>query len=129
MTPDLVSFRQNGPILVDHGVVNQDTTLRWGKSVSGETRIWRSGIGLTANGELIFGVGDSLSAQTLGEALRHAGASEAMELDVNAWHVYFFTYALTPTGLVPTKLDAAIPGTLETYLKPYGRDFMYLTLK
>jgi phosphodiester glycosidase len=129
MTPDLVSFRQNGPILIDHGMVNQDAFLNWGKSVSGETRIWRSGIGLTANGELIFGVGDALSAQTLGEALRQAGAVEAMQLDVNSWHVSFYTYALTPMGLVPTKLNAAIPGSLQTYLRPYDRDFMYLTLK
>jgi hypothetical protein len=129
MSPDLVSFRQNGPILIDQGMVNQDATLNWGRAVSGETRIWRSGIGLTANGELIYGIGDSLSAQTLGEAMRQAGAVEAIELDVNAWHAFFLTYALTPTGLLPTKLSAAIPGNLQIYLKPYGRDFMYLTLK
>lgn len=84
---------------------------------------------MTASGELIYAIGDSLSAQTLGEALRQAGATEAMELDVNAWHAFFFTYALTSAGLVPTKLNAAIPGSLQAYLKPYDRDFMYLTLK
>lgn len=129
MTPDLVSFRQNGPILIDRGVLNQDPNLTWGKSVAGETRIWRSGIGLTADGDLIYGVGNSLSAQTLGEAIRRAGAVEAMELDVNAWHAFFFTYELTPTGLVATKLNSAIPGSLLTYQRPYDRDFMYLTLK
>ena len=125
---DLVSFRENGPILIDHGLLNQDALLAWGKSISGETRIWRSGIGLTADGELIYGVGDALSAQTLGEALQRAGAVEAMQLDVNAWHVFFFTYALTSQGLVSTKLNAAIPGPLRMYLTPYTRDFMYLTL-
>lgn len=129
MTPDLVSFRQNGPILIDHGEVNQDASLTWGRSVSGGTRIWRSGIGLTARGELIFGIGDSLDAQTLGEAMRQAGADEAIELDVNAWHAFFFTYQQTPAGTVGSKLDASIPGPSQLYLKPYGRDFMYLTLK
>jgi Phosphodiester glycosidase len=129
MTPDLVSFRQNGPILIDGGVVNQDATLTWGRSVSGGTRIWRSGIGLTADGRLIYGIGDSLSAQTLGEAMRQAGAVEAIELDVNAWHAFFFTYSLTPEGPVAAKLDSSIPGPSQLYLRPYGRDFMYLTLK
>lgn len=129
MTPDLVSFRQNGPILIDHGVLNQDPNLTWGKSVSGETRIWRSGIGLTSSGDLLYGVGNSLSAQTLGEAMRLAGAVQAMELDVNAWHVFFFTYELTPTGLVATKLNTAFPGSLLTFQRPYDRDFMYLTLR
>lgn len=129
MTPDLVSFRQNGPILIDRGILNQDPNLTWGKSVSGETRIWRSGIGLTKSGDLIYAVGSSLSAQTLGEAMRRAGAVEAMELDVNAWHAFFFTYELRPTGLVATKLNSAIPGSLLTYQRPYDRDFMYLTLK
>ncbi len=129
MTPDLVSFRQNGPILIDQGVLNEDATLNWGRAVSGETRIWRSGIGLTANGDLIYGLGDSLSAQTLGEAMRQAGAVEAIELDVNAWHAFFFTYELLPTGLVSATLTPTIPGPSQLYLTPYGRDFMYLTLK
>ncbi len=129
MTPDLVTFRQNGPILIDHGVLNENGMLAWGKSVSGDTHIWRSGLGLTADGNLLVAAGSSLSAQTLGQALLAAGAVEAMQLDVNAWHVYFLTYALTPQGLVPTKLNAAIPGPSTVFLRPFDRDFMYLTLK
>lgn len=129
MSPNLISFRQNGPILIDQGLVNQDASLTWGRSVSGGTRIWRSGVGLTANGDLIYAIGDSLDAQTLGTAMFQAGAVEAIELDVNAWHAFFFTYELTPSGPVATKLDATIPGPSQLYLQPYGRDFMYLTLK
>ncbi len=128
LTPDLVSFRQNGPILIDHGVVNQNGLLAWGASVSGGTHVWRSGIGLTADGALIYAAGNWLDAQTLGQALQRAGAVEAMELDVNAWHVFFFTYAPTLQGPVATKLDAAMPGPSSLYLTPYNRDFMYLTL-
>ncbi len=126
-TSDLVSFRQNGPILIDHGVVNEQNLAAWGASVSGATHIWRSGIGLTANGALIYAAGNWLSAQTLGQALLRAGAVEAMQLDVNAWHVFFFTYALTPQGLASTKLNAVMPGPSQLYLTPYTRDFMYLT--
>ncbi|MGB8646297.1 MAG: phosphodiester glycosidase family protein [Anaerolineae bacterium] len=129
MTSDLVSFRQNGPILIDQGVLNESEMLAWGKSVSGETRIWRSGIGITRDGALIYAAGSSLSAQTLGIALQRAGAVEAMQLDVNAWHVSFFTYELTANGLVPSKLSPAIAGNARMYLTPYDRDFMYLTLK
>jgi hypothetical protein len=129
MTPDLVSFRENGPILVDSGEVNKNANLSWGRSVAGETHIWRSGIGITADGALLYAAGNSLDAQTLGEALRLAGAVDAMQLDVNSWHVYFYTYQLTVEGLIPTKLDSAIPGPLRLYLTPYDRDFMYLTLR
>ncbi len=127
MTPDLVSFRQNGPILIDHGVVNEQNLAAWGASVSGATHIWRSGIGLTADGALIYAAGNSLDAQTLGEALQRAGAVEAMQLDVNAWHVFLFTYALSPQGLASTKLNTLMPGPSQLYLTPYTRDFMYLT--
>lgn len=129
LSPDLVTFRENGPILIDHGILNQDGLLAWGKSVSGETHIWRSGIGFTADGALIYAAGNSLSAQTLGAAMLRAGVVEAMQLDVNAWHVYFFTYTLGDKGSVPTKLDPTMPGPLRMYLTPYDRDFMYLTLE
>lgn len=128
MTPDLVTFRENGPILINHGVLNRDGLLLWGRSVSGETHIWRSGIGITTDGALIFAAGNALSAQSLGEALQRAGAVEAMQLDVNAGHVFFFTYSLKPEGLDSAKLNTAIPGPARLYLTPYARDFMYLTL-
>ncbi len=129
MTPDLVSFRQNGPILIDQGVLNEQELTAWGASVSGETRIWRSGIGITRDGALIYAAGSSLSAQTLGVALLRAGAVEAMQLDVNAWHVFFFTYDYGDNGLVPSKLSTQMAGNTRMYLTPYERDFMYLTLK
>lgn len=129
MTTDLVSFRQNGPILVDHGTVNPNALLDWGKSVSGDVYIWRSGIGLTQDGALVYALGNGASAQTLGEVLKKAGALEAMQLDVNAWHVFFFSYEWSAKGLVPTKLVPSLPGSGQTYLKPNERDFMYLTLK
>ncbi len=128
MTSDLIAFRQNGPILIDHGVLNEADLVAWGASVSGETRIWRSGVGITRDGALLYAAGPSLSAQTLGLALQRAGAYEAMQLDVNAWHVFFFTYQYQD-GLVPSKLSAALPGSTRMYLTPYDRDFMYLTLR
>lgn len=129
LTPDLVSFRENGPILIDKGVLNEDGMLAWGKSVGGETHIWRSGIGLTRDGALLYAAGNALSAQALGEALLEAGAVEAMQLDVNAWHVYFFTYAQVPGGLAAAKLNSGMAGSNRTFMVPHDRDFMYLTLK
>jgi hypothetical protein len=129
MASDLVSFRQNGPILVDHGTVNPNALLDWGKSVSGDIYIWRSGIGLAQDGALVFALENAASAQTLGEALQKAGAQEAMQLDVNVWHVFYFSYELNGKGLVPTKLIPSLPGSGQTYLKPNERDFMYLTLR
>ncbi len=129
MSPNLVSFRQNGPILIDRGRLNENGLLAWGKSISGETRIWRSGIGFTADGGLVYAAGNSLNAQALGQALQAAGAVEAMQLDVNAWHVFFYTYQLAANALLPTKLNTGMPGGTRMYLTPYDRDFMYLVAK
>lgn len=129
MAPDLVSFRQNGPLLIDQGVVKGDEYWKWGNSVSGDVYIWRSGIGITADGALVVAVGNSVSAGTLAAALRQAGAIQAMQLDVNAWHVFFFTYETRPAGPTATKLNPDLPGSTQIFLKPYDRDFMYLTIK
>lgn len=128
-SPDLVSFRQNGPMLIDQGRVKGNDFSTWGKSVSGDTYIWRSGLGITSDGALVVAVGNPVSAQTLGEAMSRAGVVQAMQLDVNAWHVFLFTYELKPSGLVATKVNPGMPGGLQTFLKPYDRDFMYLTVK
>ncbi len=129
LTPALLSFRQNGPMLVDQGEVKGSDFWTWGKSVSGGTYIWRSGLGMTPDGKLVVAVGNSLSARTLGEALRMAGVNQAMQLDVNAWHVFFFTYDLKDAMPVATKLNRDMPGGMQTFLRPYDRDFMYLTTK
>jgi hypothetical protein len=47
---------------------------------------------VTAAGDVVFAAGNGLSAATLAELLRRAGAQRAMELDINPAWTTFITY-------------------------------------
>ena len=133
-TPDMVSYRQNCPPLIENGQITAETgklTL-WGLSVSNQVYLFRSGLGITAEGKLIYMAGRSLSAYTLARALQMAGAIYAMQLDVDEWHVVFITYDVQPAkdGGKPKvtghKLHEDMRGYDNYFLQPYQLDFFYL---
>ena len=83
-----VSYRQTPPCLVENGEVNPDliagNTRAWaGRAASRKTRR-RSAIGVDASGRvLMFGMGLEADAKLLAEAMKHAGAVHAAQLDIN----------------------------------------------
>lgn len=110
MTSDVVSVRQNLQLLISNGQLakNLDVAVRanWGTTVGASTDVWRSGIGITANGDLVYVAGDALSARALATLLLHAGAVRAMQLDINkSWISYmWYTPISTSTLLTPHKI-------------------------
>ena len=110
MTPDVVSVRQNLQLLISNGQLakNLDVAVRanWGTTVGASTDVWRSGIGITANGDLVYAAGDALSARSLATLLLHAGAVRAMQLDINkSWISYmWYTPKSGSTQLTPHKI-------------------------
>lgn len=127
---DLVAWRQNAALLLNHGVINPLTAdgAAWGGTVLNRAYTWRSGIGITAQGTLIYAAGDSLSALTLGKALRAAGAVMAMQTDINPFWVRAFLYNRSPNGTLQiTKLNPRMQGSGTEYLYGTERDFIYLT--
>lgn len=94
--PDVAAVRQNLDLLVDGGRVESglDTNDqgRWGRTLGNRLYVWRSGIGQTATGALVYVAGNRLSAQTLAELLRRAGSVRAMELDINPEWTSFISY-------------------------------------
>ncbi|MHB8532988.1 MAG: hypothetical protein ACYDC2_09725, partial [Solirubrobacteraceae bacterium] len=65
-----------------------------------------------------------LTPAELAAGLISAGATRAIELDINPWWVagYLFSHrarALHPVGLVPGQR-----GVAGTFLRPYSRDFL-----
>jgi hypothetical protein len=135
MTPNVVGVRQNLSLLVDNGVVNPsvdsfDTTL-WGLTVDNAFFVWRSGVGITANGDIVYAMGPALSVRTLAELLRRAGAVRAMELDINSEWVSFMTYAAGPDpfGPVPTKLLPEFKRNGTRYFSTEERDFVAVYLR
>ena len=97
---------------------------------------WRSGVGISQDGRfLIYAAGNSLTVESLAEALRQAGAYYAMQTDINGFYTRFVTYqpADNPKtagySLMASKLLKEMSGDPALFLHPYDRDFFYLTLK
>lgn len=128
MGSDVISVRQNLLLLVDTGrlATNLDAAVKanWGITVGSTTDVWRSGIGITANGDLVYVVGDALSARSLATLLQRAGAVRAMQLDINKTWISFmwFTHAKSASTLTPHKvLNFQRPA--NRYFYPTSRDF------
>ena len=128
MTPDVVSVRQNLQPLIENGqlATNLDAAVKanWGTTVGASTNVWRSGIGITVNGDLVYIVGDALSARTLATLLLNAGAVRAMQLDINkSWISYmWFTHKAGSELLTPHKvLNFQRPA--NRYFSTTSRDF------
>lgn len=130
---DVAFVRQNCPMLIEDGVIgtqNDANKKLWGRTITTDIYTWRSGIGITANGNLIFAVGNALVPSTLAAALKSAGAVNAMQLDINPNWVRFnifndfsnnhYTSVLVMQGLVDGSYS---------YLHGYKKDFFYITKK
>ena len=127
---DLAAWRQNAALLIDQGVINPLTSdgAAWGGTILNSTYTWRSGLGITPNGSLLYAAGNSLSAKTLGIALQSAGAVMAMQTDINPYWVRAFLYQRSQQGNFHiTKLNPSMYGTGYEYLNGTQRDFFYMT--
>jgi hypothetical protein len=123
---NVVAVRQNLTVLVDHGRVTPEAdSASWGATLGGGTYVWRSAVGVRSDGALVFAVGPSLSARTLANILRDAGALRAMELDINPAWTNFMTYTHPRTGVaVPHMLTRDEQPNPYRYLEPSSRDFV-----
>jgi hypothetical protein len=137
MGPNVVSVRQNLDLLVDNGqvvpaVYSSDPT-QWGATLGGGLYVWRSGLGVTADGALVYVGGPGLDIADLATILVRAGAVRAMELDINTDWVNYSTYApSTPGGPATpangTELLAGMTGTPGRYFQSWwARDFITMS--
>jgi hypothetical protein len=132
----LVSWRQNGPLLIDNGQINPETTVGlprdWGYSVNGETVVWRSALGLSADQRTLYYVaGPNLTLPILAKAMAATGAQFAMQLDINDYWVFFCTFypdAQDPNHIQTRELHLVMRyKNRDRYLKGFERDFFYIT--
>ena len=126
-------IRQNCPILIENGQIfalNEEDKKLWGRTFNADIFTWRSGVGLTANGNLIYAVGNNLSPQTLAEALKMAGAVNAIQLDINPFWVRFNIFRPTGPGTYKSiTLTKDLKDGSKDYLNGYSKDFFYLYAK
>ena len=94
---------------------------QWGYTLGGVTRVWRTGVGIDARGNLIYVAANDQTVVSIAQILQHVGAVRAMEFDINPeWHS-LNTY--NPPGLNPTMVGPNPNQSLDRYLVPDDRDF------
>ena len=148
MNSRVVSVRQNLVLLVDNGRPTAAATStnwhQWGatcgisscaKNVPGLEHQWRSGVGMTRDGALVYVTGPALSPSQLADLLVRARVVTGMELDINPEWPDFSTYdPSTPTGLASasngSKLIAStVQGPWTFFDAAWGRDFVTMSAR
>jgi len=131
---DVTIVRQNGPMLLENSKdvtsSNEWNMQTWGLTTTNSMYTWRSGIGITKDGNLIYAAGPSLVPQTLATALKAAGAVNAMQLDINpVWvrFVIFNNFSNNSYKYYSLTKDMVNGGS--QYLTGYQKDFFYLLKK
>lgn len=130
----LIAWRQNAPLIIDQGemteVARRNSMADWSGSVHDEIVTWRSGLGLSADGQVLYYfAGPSLHMPSLAQAMLGVGVAQGMLLDINPSWVQFAAITAPDGELVATPLLAEMPHP-DRYLNRYGyeRDFFYLTV-
>ena len=102
----------------------------WGLTTTNSMYTWRSGLGVTKDGDLIYAAGSSLVPETLAAALKAAGAVNAMQLDINPVWVRFVIFNSLSNGRYKyySLTKDMVNGGAE-YLSGYQKDFFYLMEK
>ena len=132
-SPDWVAWRQNGPLVIQHGAINprvyNNSPSDWGYVVGGGSPTWRSAISLSADGMTLYYVcGPSLTIEALANSLLASGSAEAIQLDINPYWVHFVAVRTDGKKLI---LEPLFPGpmndNIDRYLWNYTRDYFYVT--
>jgi hypothetical protein len=100
-----VAVRQNLDLLVDDGRpvagLADNRRGKWGRTLGNKLFVWRSGVGVTRTGALVYVAGNRLSSTSLAGLLSAAGCVRAMELDINPEWTSFVTYAPAAANILP----------------------------
>jgi hypothetical protein len=144
MTPSVVAVRQNLlPLVAGGAPTAQATTRTWrvwggtcpcGPGLHGSEFQWRSGLGVTADGALVYVVGPGLDPVMVADLLVRAGAVRGMELDINpSWPVFASFKPATPDGLAAAANGTQLTNTSRgpaTFFNPaYNRDFITMSAR
>ena len=120
----VVYARQNLPLIVNHGRPNPNLSdgPEWGATLGNAVRVWRSGVGVDRHGNLIYAAANDQTVGSLAAIMIHAGATRAMELDINTYWTSFITYRYPGAGN-PANLLPNMDRSPARYLTPDDRDF------
>ena len=131
--PNVVMARQNLQLLVNDGSVTPEASNNsaFGITLGGVPAVWRTGIGIDQQGDLIYATAAAQTSASLAQMFVHLGCVRAMQLDINpAWPI-FVTYggpnAADPALFVPNPqqvpwrfLSSSTKDFFAVYLKTPG---------
>ncbi len=129
MSSKVEGVRQNLKLLVDRGKVSPDASSNvmsnWGATLGGGYYVWRSGIGITKDGRVVYVYGSALNAADLGKLLQRAGAVEGMQMDINPEWMKFDYYQAkgNPADPKAVPLLPTQQASPYSYYTPSTRDF------
>jgi hypothetical protein len=144
MTPSVAAVRQNlFPLVANGKPTARASTRTWrvwggtcpcGKGQQGSEFQWRSGLGITADGALVYVVGPGLSPVMVADLLVAAGAVRGMQLDINpTWPVFATFKPAAQDGLAGPSNGAGLVDTARgpaTFFDPaYARDFITMSAR
>lgn len=130
---EIVSYRQNLDPLVEDGVANPTGRHIWGWQLEGTSAMTqRTALCVTSAGHLYYAWAEEIDGPTLGRALRQAGCSYAMHLDMNPGHCGFvFTDIVNPkTNNYQLRLAAdGMKMSPDRYVRWSPKDFFYVMVR
>ena len=148
MTPKVVAVRQNLVPLVADGkptpLADSADWQAWGNTcgatsyastVPGIETQWRSGVGITATGALVYVTGPALDPLQLAQLLARAGVVRGMELDINPNWTVLVTYDPSTSGglAAPANGSKLVTSTVQgpsTFFEPsWNRDFVTMSAR
>jgi len=122
--PDVVMARQNLPLLVNNAVPTPTASNNavWGLTLHGAPAVWRTGLGIDANGNLVYVAVSNVTAAQLAQVMVELHLLRAMELDINPEWPIFVTYAAP--GAKGPSLDVPNPNQIPNrFLYSSTKDF------
>jgi hypothetical protein len=148
MTANVVAVRQNLVPLVSGGEPTPEAMSpdwqAWGNTcgassctadVPGVEHQWRSGVGVTADGALVYVTGPTLAPTQLAQLLARVGVVRGMELDINPDWTVLVTYDPTPPNgpATPSNGSRLVASTIQgptTFFDPsWARDFITMSAR
>lgn len=130
---EVISYRQNLDPLVEDGVANPSGRYIWGWQLAGTSVMTqRTALCVTAAGHLYFAFGKEIDGPTLGTALKQAGCSYGIHLDMNPKHCGFVFTDIVDQRKKEYKLqlldeEMAIPP--DKFVRWSPKDFFYVMVR
>lgn len=135
--PKMRWYRQAPECMYENGKIHPGLTagsgLKWGATLDGDTVIRRSAVGLNASGSILYvAISNHTTARVFADGLRHAGATDIAQLDVNWSYPKFVLFEPRQPGAErkAVALASGFEFSEDEYIRRKSRrDFFYVVRK